>query len=154
MTTRRLEPGAPFHFLIADLKGSKDTRRILHDLNTAFINGSRPIRKALGEENHRIVTRAVEALSEGDARTLGDLMNEAQSIFDDLVAPYCPSQLASPRLHETLGSEHALRLAWGGKGVGSQGDGTAQFICRGPEEREELAGILELSGLQCYSLTI
>ncbi len=51
-------------------------------------------------------------------------MIEAQSIFDQLVAPACPTELAAPKLHSVLGYPPLQELIWGGKGVGSQGDGT------------------------------
>jgi len=82
-------------------------------------------------------------------------MVEAQNIFDDLVAPSCPSELDSPRLHELLDNTDVRNLTWGGKGVGSQGDGTAQFICRGKEERDELSKVLEAGrNVNCYYLTL
>ncbi len=155
MTTRLLLPGVPLHFLIVDLKGRKNTRRILDELNSAFVAGDPAVRKALGEENHRIVRRACRAIEGGDAGTLGKLMTEAQDLFDELVAPACPSELSAPGLHEMLASPEAEKLTWGGKGVGSQGDGTAQFICRGRAERDELAAFLNTgSGSVCYPLTI
>ena len=82
-------------------------------------------------------------------------MIEAQRVFDELVAPACPSELMSPGLHEILANRTARCLTWGGKGVGSQGDGTAQFICRGPREIEELRATLEVeTGVECYFLTL
>lgn len=41
--------------------------------------------------------------------------------------PACPSELTAPKLHGLLALE-AVRGQWGAKGVGSQGDGTAQVI--------------------------
>jgi galactokinase len=155
MTTRLLNPGAPLHFLIVDLQGKKNTRKILDDLNSAFSSGNVQIRRALGSENHRITAEACEAIERGDAPAIGKLMTEAQLVFDELVAPACPSELASPALHGILANVAVLKYTWGGKGVGSQGDGTAQFICRGDSEREELKSLLETNtDLRCYSLTI
>jgi hypothetical protein len=45
-------------------------------------------------------------------------------------------------------------LTWGGKGVGSQGDGAAQFLCYGVSEREKLSRRLTADGLQCLPLTV
>ena len=150
-----LNPGGEFCCLIVDLKGGKDTRRILGDLNEAFLGGDRGLREALGPLNGRILQDACRAVAAGDARTLGALMNRAQEVFDEHVAPCCPGELSSPALHAVLG-HHALReLAWGAKGVGSQGDGTAQILCRGRGERAELAGILLKDlGVGLYELTI
>jgi len=41
-----------------------------------------------------------------------------------------------------LAHPSARELAWGGKGVGSQGDGCAQLVTRGPDERDALAAAL------------
>ncbi|MEN8208845.1 MAG: GHMP kinase [Candidatus Fermentibacteria bacterium] len=155
MTTAPLLPGGPLHILIVDLQGRKNTRRILEELNFAFMSGNMQIRTALGSENHRITAEACDAIERGDSKDLGRLMIEAQKIFDEMVAPVCPSELRAPGLHEILNSRIAGSLAWGGKGVGSQGDGTAQFICKGPGEREELRTVLETeTGVECYYLTI
>jgi len=116
MTTALLIPGETLHILIADLQGKKRTRKILDDLNASFKNGNKDIRRALGEENHRITAEACNAIANGDARILGELMIEAQNIFDDLVAPSCPSELDSPRLHELLDNTDVRNLTWGGEG--------------------------------------
>jgi len=150
-----LPSGGEFHYLIVDLKGRKDTRRILRDLNEAFLRGDRGLRNALGPVNRVILEEACKAVSEGDARTLGLLMGRAQRVFDEHVAPCCPGELSSPALHALLCHPALRGLAWGAKGVGSQGDGTAQVLCRGREERSELAGILlKDAGVGLYELTM
>ncbi|MFO7625638.1 MAG: hypothetical protein R6V62_00095 [Candidatus Fermentibacteraceae bacterium] len=150
-----LNPGGEFFYLIVDLKGRKDTRRILKDLNEAFVSGDRGLRDALGPVNGVILEEACKAVLTGDALTLGALMNRAQEVFDELVAPRCPSELSSPGLHAVLGHPALRELAWGAKGVGSQGDGTAQILCRGREERAELAGTLSRDAVVgLYELTI
>ncbi len=155
MTVNPLLSGGPLHILIVDLQGRKNTRRILEELNYAFTGGNIQIRAALGCENHRITAEACDAIERGDAKTLGILMTEAQRIFDEMIAPACPAELRAPGLHEILASRIARSLTWGGKGVGSQGDGTAQFICKGPGEREELRTLLEAeTDVECYFLTI
>jgi mevalonate kinase len=138
-----LNPGGEFHYLIVDLKGKKDTRRILRDLNEAFLRGERGLRDALGPVNREILEGACRAFSGGDARALGALMKTAQEVFDEHVAPCCPGELSSPGLHAVLGHPALRELAWGAKGVGSQGDGAAQILCRGLEERTVLAGMLK-----------
>jgi galactokinase len=145
--------------LIVDLMRPKDTRRILSALSACF-NGRdsarrRALRRALGADNADLVCRARHALECTDAHTLGALMTEAQELFDRCVAPACPQELSAPRLHEVLAHPTARALAWGGKGVGSQGDGAAQFVCRGTDERKRLARELtDRFGVQCLPLTI
>lgn len=154
MSVRRLSPARSIHMLIVDLRSSKDTRRILRDLNEAFSAGDEGVRDTLGAFNLDTMRRACESLEAGDAEGLGHLMESAQEVFDRRVAPLC-SELRSPRLHSVLSHPAAQELAWGGKGVGSQGDGSAQFVCRGAEERTMLASILEEDlGVSCLDLTI
>ncbi len=152
---RRLGPHAPLYLLIADLGRVKDTRRILADLNAAFLAGDPGVRDALGPSNRRILAAACSAVESGDMQALGGLMLEAQAIFDMQVAPACPSELSAPLLHEALRHPAVSELAWGAKGVGSQGDGSAQFLCRDFEARRLLAAELGLDlGLSCLDLTI
>jgi galactokinase len=137
--------GGPMHLLVVDLRREKDTRRILADLNACFPDApgaaASDVREALGGRNTELVAGARAAIHVGDARALGLLMTRAQEVFDAFVAPACP-ELAAPRLHEVLAHPAVRELAWGGKGVGSQGDGCAQLVARGPEEREMLAARL------------
>lgn len=155
MMAEPLNTGEPLYFLIVDLRAEKNTRRILVDLNASFTSGNTMIRQALGEENHRITGEACRAIKKGDPKQLGKLMKEAQAIFDEMVAPICPSELTAPKLHQVLWNEAVKNLALGGKGVGSQGDGTAQFICKGSTERELLHKALASDlGLLCYNLTL
>lgn len=151
--------GGIFHYLIVDLQGTKDTIAILRDLNTQFLAGvgslGEGVRRALGSLNQQILYQARQALSDGDARRVGELMVEAQAIFDRLVAPACPAELTAPKLHRVLDYPPLQELVWGGKGVGSQGDGTAQLLTRGSEERLRVQSILKNDlGLECLSLTL
>ncbi len=155
MRLEEVIPGSEVHLLVADLRAGKDTRRILAALNSAFAAGDRRVREALGPLNLTITARAREALEAGDMEMLGGLMEEAQMEFDRRLAPVCPSQLAAPRLHAVLHHPAAQRHAWGGKGVGSGGDGTAQLLCRGPSHRKTLARELESDlDVRCLSLTL
>jgi galactokinase len=153
-----LAPGGELWLLVVDLCRGKDTPRILADLNRCFPDapGARAaaVRDALGIRNAELLARARAALLAGDAPGLGALMDEAQARFDRDVAPACP-ELAAPRLHEVLAHPARAELAWGGKGVGSQGDGCAQLVCRGAAEREALARRLEADlGVACLPLTL
>jgi len=152
-----LSAGQPVCLLIVDLLHHKDTRRILADLNARFVapddQRRRALRAALGRLNLALVDAACAALSAGDARQLGALMSEAQAVFDRDIAPACPSELTAPRLHALLADPTVRALTWGGKGVGSQGDGAAQLVCHGAEARAALSD--HLSGtFRCLPLTI
>ena len=153
-----LEPGASFFLLIVDLCQAKDTRRILKDLNACFPRTPGPlaaaVREALGRRNAEVLGRARALVRAGDARGLGELMIEAQALFDSSVAPACP-ELRAPRLHAILAHGALRELGFGGKGVGSQGDGCAQLVARGSEERRLLAARLESDlGVRCFPVTL
>jgi len=153
-----LPVGAEMPLLIVDLCAGKDTRRILADLNACFpardSRVARGVREALGPRNAELAAAARAALAAGDAAGVGRLMSDAQDVFDRLVAPACP-ELAAPRLHAVLAHPAVGELGWGGKGVGSQGDGCAQLVARDPEARVALARRLEGElGVRCLSLTL
>jgi len=157
-TVETLDPGGRFHLLVVDLRRDKDTRRILADLNACYpeVQGrvARGVREALGVRNAELLARARVAIETGDAPLLGSLMRDAQALFDEKVAPASP-ELAAPRLHEVLAHPAVEELAHGGKGVGSQGDGCAQLVARGAEERDRLARRLERElGVHCMPLTV
>lgn len=141
----RLNVKRDLHWVFADLNASKDTVKILKDLNKAFPfadnDKEQAIQDALGPINHEIVSRAVNYMKVGDAEALGKLMTEAQQIFDEKVAPMCPSQLQSPVLHKTLNDPKLQSLSYGGKGVGSQGDAPSSSWQRTRNARNRLLSI-------------
>jgi len=157
MGVEELLPHQPIYMVIADLKSGKNTRKILSDLNYHFMNKSElqeKLRYALGESNRVILAKAKKLLEIGDAPKLGILMNDAQRAFDEYVLPCCPEELKAPVLHRILSHPDIQDFIWGGKGVGSQGDGCAQFIAKGLDERRELVkSLLELN-VQPYELMI
>ncbi len=151
--------GGAFHLLIVDLNGSKDTVKILKDLNSHFPDTPGPlserVREALGPINAEIVKSAQQALKDGDAPALGALMRHAQAVFDDFVTPGSPSELRAPLLHRLLSFPALTDLIYGGKGVGSQGDGTAQLLARGTDERHHARTIIEQDlSMNCLELTL
>ncbi len=153
-----LRAGGHFYLLVADLCGKKDTVRILGDLNAAFpfAKSARDaaVQQCLGAENRRIVLRARELIERGEAAALGALMSEAQAVFDAHLMPVC-DELRSPRLHAALADPRVTEWVYGGKGVGSQGDGCVQFICKGASERVALAAYLRQTyGMPCFELDI
>jgi len=158
MEVDELTPPKTIYMVIADLMKGKNTRKILADLNYHFTNKSGLIRDnlrhALGEGNREIAKYAREAIEKGDVERLGELMREAQRLFDKQVAPACTEELTAPLLHSILNHPEIQELIWGGKGVGSQGEGCAQFVARGQEERDELIKRLCDLKVQTYELTI
>ena len=146
------------HWVFSDLNGTKDTIKILTDLNKAFpfAEGEREknVQYALGELNQKTVKEAITLMEEGRVEELGALMTKAQADFDKYITPMCPSQLTSPKLHEILADERIKELSYGGKGVGSHGDGSVQFLAKSKECQTEMVEYLKSVGLHAYGLTI
>lgn len=146
ISVNRIKVGANFYWVFADLGAQKDTKKILSELNRAFPfaqNGTyQNVQDALGHDNHVIIKKAVEAMKNGDAKKLGQLMCEAQALFDRKVAPTCPEELIAPVLHRVLSNPMVKKLTFGAKGVGSQGDGSVQFLAKDKETQLKLIDYL------------
>ena len=145
--------------IIADLNAGKDTREILNCLNHCYPFAENEIQenvqRYLGPVNVRIINKAMDALHRGDASEIGALMNEAQAQFDKHLQPACPSQLTAPVLHKVLSHKPLRPYIYGGKGVGSQGDGSVQFIARDEVSQEKAIEILESDfSLSCLKLVL
>ena len=144
-------------WVFADLCAEKDTIKILSDLNKAYpfptTDAERAEHEALGRQNLDIVDRAIKYMAEGDAEALGRLMTEAEALFDAKVAPMSPA-LISPKLHSVLQDPKIQPMIWGGKGVGSHGDGSVQFLARNEEAQRQLVDYLNDHGMKAYMLTL
>jgi UTP-glucose-1-phosphate uridylyltransferase/mevalonate kinase len=159
LITTELHVGRDVHLVIVDLHAEKDTMQILARLNSCFPCASNSIEQGvqdlLGSINKRIVHQAVDALIAGDAEQLGALMVEAQGFFDCYALPACPEELTAPVLHRALSCEALRPHVWGGKGVGSQGDGAAQFVARSEAAQQAAVEILERElGMSCLKVTL
>ncbi len=149
----------PLYLVVADLHATKDTKLILASLNRAYPVAESPqdqqAQAYLGSINARIVQSAAAAMESGDAPQIGALMQEAQTQFDAALQPLCPEQLTAPKLHEILAYDPIQPYIYGGKGVGSQGDGSVQFIARDEAAQTQVMSILEADlGLTCLRLTL
>ena len=156
--SKELRVGGTFYWVIANLMASKDTFKILGDLNKAypFASGDQEVavQQALGVDNQRIVHKAAQLLENGNAQELGKLMKEAQIIFDEKVAPMC-TELAAPVLHSVLNDPTVQQYIYGGKGVGSQGDGTVQLLAKSENDARSLQDYLkEKRGMPSFTLTL
>ena len=154
---RSLNVKKPLYWVFADLCAEKDTIKILSDLNKAYpfpnSDAERALHDALGQQNLEIVDRAIKYMAEGDAESLGKLMTEAEDLFDKKVAPMS-SALWSPKLHAVLQDPKIQPLIWGGKGVGSHGDGSVQFLAKTEEAQQQVADYLNEQGMKAYTLTL
>lgn len=149
----------PLYWVIADLKAHKDTIRILSDLNKCYPFAQNEkeslVHEALGPDNERFIAQARECLEKGDNEALGSVMKAFQDNFDAKIAPACPKELLAPVLHSVLQDERVRELTYGGKGVGSQGDGTVQFLAKDEESQSKLIDYLNHErGLEAFRLTL
>jgi len=146
------------YWVFADLCAEKNTIKILRDLNKGYPFASNEMeereQKALGEENQKIINLAVNYMAKGDAEALGKLMTGAQYLFDTSVAPMCPDELTAPILHDVLNDPLIKPLVFGGKGVGSQGDGSIQFLAKDKDCQQKLIDYLNSRGMKAYPLTL
>jgi galactokinase len=147
-------------FVIVDLGAAKNTQEILSKLNECYPFATTEVQlnvqKYLGEISYKITSSAIDALQKGDAEQIGFLMKQAQAEFDTHLIPACPHQLTAFVLHQILNYQPIQPYIYGGKGVGSQGDGTAQFIVKDKESQQKVIEIIECNFLQmqCLPLTI
>ncbi|MFC1878514.1 sugar phosphate nucleotidyltransferase [Chloroflexota bacterium] len=159
LETKELQVKEPLHFVIVDLLAQKDTHEILNRLNRCYPfaenETERGVQELLGQINKRIVGQASDAVQSSQAKQVGELMVEAQAFFDRYAIPACPEELSAPVLHSVLEYEPLKPHIWGGKGVGSQGDGTAQIIARSEADQQAVVEILarDLS-LPSYKLNL
>jgi UTP-glucose-1-phosphate uridylyltransferase/mevalonate kinase len=154
-----LRVSTDMHLVIVDLQARKDTMEILSRLNRSYpfaeTEAEKGVQGLLGPINKRIVHQAIEALQAGDAERIGALMVEAQVFFDRYAMPACPEELTAPVLHRVLSYEPLKPHIWGGKGVGSQGDGAAQLIARSEIDQQAVIKIIERDlGMPCLPLTL
>ena len=147
------------YLIIVDLAGTKNTKKILTRLNQCYPVAKdlvqQRVQNYLGAINADLVKQAQLALQQGDAAAIGDLMQRAQAQFDRYVAPAC-SELTAPKLHKLLSAPSLQPYIYGGKGVGSQGDGTAQLIARDRHFQEQAIAVIQQNfpQMQCYKLNI
>lgn len=154
-TAEKISICTELHFVVVDLRATKDTTKILSGLQSAYPNPQNDIHiglhQCLGPLNEEIVLKAHNLLTTScmkeDRRKLisklGELMIQAQRHFDLYATPLCPMQLEAPVLHRCLQFPALQPFIAGGKGVGAGGDGTAQFLCYDAHCQEQVARIVK-----------
>jgi len=171
LLTREVDLKTDIYLILVDLKGQKNTKKILEELHRCFpeaqTNIAQGVHKMLGSLNQDIFNQALLALEnthddkKGSTSTqltaakLGSLMNTAQRYFDEYAIPACPQELTAPLLHKVLEYLPIQSYIFGGKGVGSQGDGSAQFVCKDAMCQKKVMEILEFDlNLSCLPITL
>ena len=159
VTVSKLNSKIPLHLVFADLNGIKNTVEILKDLNAAYpypktVEHDR-VHYLFGKLNLEIVQAAVCAIKSGNSKMLGNLMAKAQNNFDLLAQPISPKELKSEKLQSLLVDKQISKFIFGGKGVGSQGEGSVQFIAKCKNSQLKLVSYLKNHlKLECFPLSI
>ncbi|MFW6180109.1 MAG: sugar phosphate nucleotidyltransferase [Spirochaetota bacterium] len=156
---RELRVPSPLYFVVVDLHAGKDTREILASLNQCYPfardETQAAVQRCLGPLNRDLVAGAARAFERADAEELGRAMTRAQEAFDRHLQPVCPRELTAPVLHKVLTYPPIQPYILGGKGVGSGGDGSAQFIVRDREAQDKVMEILQQDlGMGCLPLVL
>lgn len=131
-----------FYFVIVDLQSSKSTNVICRDLQDNFLK-QKSIQQFIEEDNTIFCNMAEEALAKGNPALLGECMNISFKYFDLKMAPYSPEQLKAPKLH-SLAKDNFIRInSYGIKGIGAQGDGSAQILCKSKRTMKNIIKYIE-----------
>ncbi len=106
-------------------------------------------------DNVSICRSAKEAIECGDIHGLASAMTAAQTSFDKCAMPNCLSELTSPILHSVINDTHIRDLALAVKGVGSQGDGSVQFLCVDESRQHQVLEYMKITyGMSGFKLTV
>lgn len=132
--TYRIKVGATLYFVVAILRGEKDTVRILSELHSCFpwpkTEAERKAAWFLTTANDAMVSGARANIAAGDLPALAQSMLLYQADFDRYIRPVSPTLSSSSTIFDTLSNDKRLHGGYlAMKGVGSHGDGAAMFLC-------------------------
>lgn len=158
MVIKPMKIGTDFHWVIADLMASKDTKKILSDLNACYPFPDNDLeanaQNYLGSINKEINEKAIKYFAEGNRVEIGKLLNYAQACFKKYIVPVSEA-LNSPILDQILIDPVIQKLTYGGKGVGSQGDGCVQFLAKDAQCQKKLITYINKNlHMNAYPLTL
>ena len=158
MTIKPIKIGTDFPWVFADLLASKNTKKILSDLNACYPFTQNTleenVQKYLGPINKEINEKALKYFAEGNIIEMGNLLNYAQECFNKYLVP-ASDALKAPVLNRTLNDPEIKKLTYGGKGVGSQGDGCVQFLAKDASCQKKLIAYLNQKlHMNAYPLTL
>lgn len=146
------------YIVYSDLNSKKDTRLILDKLNALYPYAKNKKEKKahffLEHRSYKLVEQAEKCIENGNVKKLGKLMNIYQKEFDKYIAPFCYEQLKSPVLHSLINDKYIKKITLGAKGVGSQGDGSVQFLLNDYNSQKKLYNYLKEKSFKPCMLTI
>jgi len=153
MDVRRIRLGARLHLVVGIFGRPRDTRTILKTLNEW---NNAPLGDSNGDalrEALRTFASAAEqgalALENGDAESLGDVMNTAQEAYEDALMERAPALMA-PMLRRTCAHARENLSAIGAKFSGAGGDGSFVALFRNEPDARTAALEFEEMGLRAW----
>jgi galactokinase len=148
-------------FVIVDLGSEKDTVEILNQLQKNYYEAvaeDSPIRTFF-RQNRRTVHEAKNILEmqytssanlNNQVEKLGNLMSDIQNMFDRCLTPLCLGHLRAPILHKVASYTPIQHLIFGGKWIGSGGDGSLLLLTKDEASQQKVIRIL-YEELKLYS---
>lgn len=146
------------HMVICDVNGVKDTKNILSTLHSCFPipknEAEEKVKRMLCDDNKIIIERGLKALKNGNLKSFGKVMTNAQKLIDESAGKIC-KDLEGPKLHQIMNDEIIKELSYGSKGVGSNGDGAIEILAKDKLSQEKIMHHLESNyQLQPFKLDI
>lgn len=112
------------YFVVADLNGRKDTKRILSTLHSCFPfpknDVEKKVKEMLCEKNKSIVKEMICCMKNGDLEKIGRLMSYSQRLIDESASFICPD-LNAPILHKIMMDPNIKMWSYGSRGLGKIG---------------------------------
>lgn len=119
------------YVLIIDLNSSKDTRTIMNCFNRALPfakdENDKKLQDIIGVKNVALVNDSVKCLENGNIKQFGENLSKAQLLYD--AAKDACKEYEAPVLHSLLQDSFLKKYSFGGKSIGSGGDGSLLLIC-------------------------
>lgn len=155
---KSLKTGKELYVVLVDLQGTKNTKKILSDLNAEYLiesqKGDGRLIKFFGEFNKKCVEDAERYLMDGNIKEFAEVLKIFQNNFDENVACFS-TKLRAPKLHRLIDYCNCVEGVLACKGVGSQGDGTAQILSWCDSAAKKIVEeITHTFGMECYVLKI
>ena len=152
MTTRRVSPLAPLHFVIGAFDRPRDTQAILatlskHHQGPLSDPDANAVREAIAEFGCT-AEAGVLAIQRADHRALGAAMNRSQHIYEEnLASRFTPTR--APALIQAVSQLRQLG-ALGAKFSGAGGDGSILALFEREDQATSAAKALEIRGVQAW----
>ncbi len=160
-TIENIIPSNRFYFVVGNCLGTKDTESILENLSNALFqkSGSEKEKKYKIASHYfwellpELVLRGKKILYEGKVKEFGELMREAQQLYDEYMMPLSPEELKAPKMHdflEIIRNEGSVGEKWSGSG----GDGAFLALSEDEVHQQQLIKTIRENHGEAFGLTL